>query len=330
MMLSPSILSACLLSALVAPAVAQTFTACDPTKTTCPPNPALGMAQTWNLTNSTLDSDSWGMTAGTVDYDNSTAGMFVIDAKGTSTTARSNFYIFFGSVSIVMKASKGQGIVSSVTLLSDDLDEIDVSTIVTKRHQTEQWLIKLYSGKKIKPSGRQRGAYLPLSREFIGGNNTHVQTNYFGKGNNETYDRSLWVPVNNPQNEWHNYTTVWTQDQLEWWIDGQVVRTLPQAKADGGGAQYPQSPTNLSIGIVCTLFPSSALYIEAAFLTRTVSLKSAPKSLLQLSFFSFFTITLGLIDIHLVACRRLIFTRNGRMGWRKGQLRRSAFCHVGC
>ena len=216
-MLSTSILSLGLLSAIAAPAIAQTFTACDPTKITCPPNPALGIANTWNLTNSTLDSDSWGMTAGQVYYD-SGSGTFTIDKSGTSVTARSNFYIFFGSVSVIMKASTGQGIVSSLTLLSDDLDEVD-------------W-------------------------EFIGGNNTHVQTNYFGKGNNETYDRSLWIPVNDPQGKWHNYTTVWTSEQLEWWIDGQVVRTLPQAKADGGGAQYPQSPANLSIGIVCISFPS--------------------------------------------------------------------------
>ena len=109
----------------------------------------------------------------------------------------------------------------------------------------------LRSGKDAKfMDSTEEAQCLWLPREFIGGNNTHVQTNYFGKGNNETYDRSLWIPVNDPQNEWHNYTTVWTADQLEWWVDGQVVRTLPQAKADGGGAQYPQSPTNVSIGIV--------------------------------------------------------------------------------
>lgn len=35
------------------------------------------------------------------------------------------FYIFFGTVSVVMKASPGPGICSSIVLLSDDLDEID-------------------------------------------------------------------------------------------------------------------------------------------------------------------------------------------------------------
>ena len=86
-------------------------------------------------------------------------------------------------------------------------------------------------------------------REWIGGNNTHVQTNYFGKGNTTTFDRFQWVAVDNPQDEWHNYTTVWTQDELQWLIDGQVMRTLPRTQADGNGTFYPQTPVDVRLGM---------------------------------------------------------------------------------
>ena len=88
----------------------------------------------------------------------------------------------------------------------------------------------------------------PDTREWIGGNSTHVQTNYFGKGNTTTYTRAKWVEVSNPQEDWHNYTTVWTQDQLQWLIDGQVVRTMAYADADGNGQFYPQTPVNVRLG----------------------------------------------------------------------------------
>ena len=62
------------------------------------------------------------------------------------------------------------------------------------------------------------------------------------------YDRAVWVEVDNPQDNWHNYTTVWDQNQLQWLIDGQVVRTLPYAQADGNGTFYPQTPMDVRLG----------------------------------------------------------------------------------
>ena len=119
-------LSWTLLAALVAPSVAQTYTSCDPTKISCPDDPALGTAYTWNMTNSTLDTTNgvWNLTGPGVTQTTSTA-MFSMKQKGDAPTIQSNFYIFWGSVSVIMKAAKGQGVVSAVTLQSDDLDEID-------------------------------------------------------------------------------------------------------------------------------------------------------------------------------------------------------------
>ena len=112
------------LGLLAAQASAQVFTSCNPMNETCPPNPALGISNIWNLNNSTLESDSWNITDGSVSYRNQ-QGTFTIGSTVDSPTTSSNFYIFWGSVSVIMKAAPGNGIVSSIALLSSTLDEID-------------------------------------------------------------------------------------------------------------------------------------------------------------------------------------------------------------
>ena len=76
-----------------------------------------------------------------------------------------------------------------------------------------------------------------------------VQTNYFGKGETGSFNRSTWVPVSDPQNQWHNYTVTWTEDELQWIIDGKTVRKLPFAQAEGAGKNYPQTPLNVRVGL---------------------------------------------------------------------------------
>ena len=101
---------------------------------------------------------------------------------------------------------------AAVTLESDDLDEIDL--------------------------------------EFVGSNTTHAENNYYGKGNTtDEAARAKWYPVGaSPMDAFHNYTTRWTNESLEWYIDGNVVRTLAYADANGGKS-YPQTPMNVRIGI---------------------------------------------------------------------------------
>jgi hypothetical protein len=195
---------------LIAPAFAQTWTLCNPLNTTCPPDPALGISHNFVFNTSKTVSDSFNITAGALTY-GSNGAEFTIAKKGDSPTIQSQFYIFFGSVSVIMKAASGQGIISSIVLESDDLDEVD-------------W-------------------------EFMGGNSTHAETNYFGKGNDTSFDRAFYYPVSsNVQENFHNYTVVWTSDKLEWLIDGQLVRTLPYAAANGGNT-YPQTPMTVRLGI---------------------------------------------------------------------------------
>lgn len=107
----------------------------------------------------------------------------------------------FGEVSISMKAAPGTGIVSSVVLQSDDLDEID-------------W-------------------------EWVGGAGDQVQSNYFGKGQTTSYDRAAVHSVDNTQGEWHTYTVKWTENQIVWSIDGKTVRALNAGDAQGQYPQTP-------------------------------------------------------------------------------------------
>jgi beta-glucanase (GH16 family) len=198
-----------LLPAILSPVAAQTFTSCNPlNRTDCPTDQALGMDYTFDFTNSNITS-VYNQTAGAVQF-GSNGTEFTINQKGDSPTVQSLFYIFFGRVEVHMKAATGQGVISSIVLESDDLDEVD-------------W-------------------------EFMGGNTTHVETNYFGKGNTTSFDRAIYYPVDNPQENFHNYTCVWTQEKLEWWIDGTMVRTLPYGDANGG-KNYPQTPITLRLGI---------------------------------------------------------------------------------
>ncbi|KAL8827441.1 MAG: hypothetical protein Q9191_003189, partial [Dirinaria sp. TL-2023a] len=122
-----------------------------------------------------------------------------------------DFAFFFGRVEYVVKAAAGTGIVSSMVLLSDDLDEVD-------------W-------------------------EFRGGVTDSVQTNYFGKGYTGTYNRSTTPSVTSPQTAFHTYAVDWSPDALVWSIDGKDVRTLKAADADGNGAQYPQTPMKVSLSL---------------------------------------------------------------------------------
>jgi beta-glucanase (GH16 family) len=114
----------------------------------------------------------------------------------------------FGKVSVTLKAAKGTGIVSSVVLQSDCLDEID-------------W-------------------------EWVGKDGTQVQTNYFGKGITGSYDRGAFQPNSGNQDGFITYTVDWTSEQIVWQINGQTVRALSASDAESG--QYPQTPMQLKVG----------------------------------------------------------------------------------
>ncbi|ROV87271.1 hypothetical protein VSDG_09883 [Cytospora chrysosperma] len=187
----------------------QTTTACNPlNQTGCPIDPAFGTDYNF-IFNTTPAEGAWETTAGTVDFTDNGAE-FTINEQGDSPTLRTKFYIFFGRVEIWWKAAPGQGVISSMMLLSDDLDEVD-------------W-------------------------EFLGGNGSVVETNYFGKGvGNYTWEGDYAVS-GGTTTDYHNYTLDWTNSSLDWYIDGDHVRHLIPEEANDTWS-YPQSPMRLSLGI---------------------------------------------------------------------------------
>ena len=167
--------------------LAQTYTDCNPTeKSTCPSEVGLPTsAYSVDFTQGSGGNASWSAASGTTIEYGSDGAVFTIEKSGQAPTIATDFFIFFGKVEVTMKASAGTGIVSSVVLESADLDEID-------------W-------------------------EFIGGDNTQVQSNFYGKGNTTSYDRVVYHTVSTPQDTWHTYGVDWTSevrstDRLESWF----------------------------------------------------------------------------------------------------------------
>jgi len=201
--------TAALLAVAASPFVtAQTSTACDPTKQSCPPDLGLNQASYSVDFTKGMPSD-WTMTYQSVTKDPSLGAVFTINGYDDAPTMQSNWYLFFGTVECTFQAAPGAGIVSSFILISDDLDELDV--------------------------------------EVVGSQTWQVQSNYFGKGNTTVYDRGQNHTVTNPQSTEHVYTLDWTKDSTTWAIDGNVVRTLYPSEAVGG-QNYPQTPMQIRLG----------------------------------------------------------------------------------
>ncbi|KAG5980117.1 hypothetical protein E4U55_004366 [Claviceps digitariae] len=179
---------------------AQTFTACNPTKKTCPADPALGTSVTCDFTKGACD-DVFQVSAGTkLDYKNNGA-VFTISTETNAPTISTGKYIFFGKIELQVQAAPGAGIITSAVLQSDDLDEID-------------W-------------------------EWVGSDNKQVQTNYFSKGDTSTYDRGAFHAVDSPTTAFHTYTVEWTSKAVNWMIDGKTVRTLSADVVKGKFPQSP-------------------------------------------------------------------------------------------
>ncbi|CAK7227436.1 transglycosylase [Sporothrix bragantina] len=191
-------------------ASAQTYTSCNPTtNSSCPSDTGLDKSS-YSVDFTAGESSDWTLSSSSASYSSSTGAALTITESGNAPTLISNFYIFFGRVSVLMRASPGTGIVSSIVLESDDLDEVD-------------W-------------------------EWIGGVDDQVQTDYFGKGNTTAYDRGTYVNLDSgTQSDFRNYTLVWTSASTTWYLDGEVVRTLTYAEALNG-KNYPQTPMQIKVG----------------------------------------------------------------------------------
>ena len=195
-------------SALTALANAQTWTLCNPMEKKCDNNPAIAKNFESNFKNGEKALKGWQQTAKGAEFTEEGV-VFSVKKTGDAPTIQSDGYLHYGFVEVTMKAARGAGIVSSIVLESDDLDEVD-------------W-------------------------EFIGNDATHAQMNYFGKGNTTVYDRMIMADVPSIE-EVHRYALNWTAESLTWLIDDAPVRTLNYGDANGGH-NFPQTPCNVRIGI---------------------------------------------------------------------------------
>ncbi|CCE61542.1 hypothetical protein TPHA_0A04690 [Tetrapisispora phaffii CBS 4417] len=188
---------------------------CNPlTATDCSAETALGTSFSEDFTSESKHFASTG-NPGKINY--TSDGLEVTLAKRfDNPSLKSDFYIMYGKFEVIAKAAAGQGIISSVFLQSEDLDEIDI--------------------------------------EWVGGDTTQFQTNFFSKGDTTTYDRGAFHSVSSPQEEYHNYTVDWRMDRTDFYLDGAIVRTLANDTSSG----YPQSPMAIFIGIWAGGDPSNA------------------------------------------------------------------------
>lgn len=209
-MMRSSVLAA-FLAAFVSTVSAQTTTSCQPLNETCSPDVALGTNHTWTFNSSSTIDSTWNLTNGVLNYTDDALG-FTINKALDSPTIKSKFYIFFGRMEYHVRAAPGHGVISSVVLESDDLDEID-------------W-------------------------EWIGSEDTTVQSNYYGKGETIADTGKTHNISADPTADFHNYTTWWDKDKIEWWYDSTLLRTLTYDNAtNSSGTWYPQTPMNIRIGI---------------------------------------------------------------------------------
>lgn len=113
-------------------------------------------------------------------------------------------YILYGSVEATLRHNARQGLVAAFIMMSSVKDEVD-------------W-------------------------EFTTANGAVGMTNYFRLGEPVYTHGSNVTTSNFDVSDWHTYGLNWTSNQLQWTIDGQVVRTLTRAQA---GSQYPQTPMQI-------------------------------------------------------------------------------------
>ncbi|KAJ6186676.1 hypothetical protein N7519_007977 [Penicillium mononematosum] len=155
---------------------------------------------------------------------------FTFNKQRDALTIVTDYYIFYGEVSVEMKASPGTGIVSSIHMLSDNNDEID--WVSSNLHFCPM-------GNEPNHTYRKYWVTLPTCyRRIISARAIPVRITIAGHG-------SGWKP---PQEVFHNYTWIWSKEELSWAIDGTVVRTVHYADAKGG-TRFPQTPMRIRIGI---------------------------------------------------------------------------------
>ncbi|KAM3522514.1 hypothetical protein NHJ13051_005612 [Beauveria bassiana] len=207
-MLSKALVSAATLALAVS---AQTSTTCSPLKQDCPADPAVGKKSIrCDFTKGACDA--FEHVAGKEVTYGARGAVSAVDAPMQAPTLQSKKTIFFGRLEVEMKAAPGKGIITSIVLLSGDLDEIDI--------------------------------------EAVGSDTARVQSNTFSRGDSTRHDLLGYLPVADTTAAaaaaaGHTYTVDWTTERIEFAVDGVVQRTLRRADIPD---RYPESPMRVKLG----------------------------------------------------------------------------------
>lgn len=176
----------------------------------CQPVLALGETIHIEFQNRTLGDYIAGV-SGPLGFGRNITGLaLLVTGETDEPTVEVPKHIFFGRVDAEMRSAPGPGIVTTLTLVSPDQDEV--------------------------------------SFEWTGANDKTVQTSFFSKGNNTLYDRILYHPVDTSSTKFHTYSFSWGTRWLQWLVDGNVIRTINYRKEDDGtsnGFPYGPAPANI-------------------------------------------------------------------------------------
>lgn len=200
--------------------------------TSCEPNPICkdatykfpDSALSSILSNSTLydgnaTAHDFVLEKGNIFNTNQNGGELVLtltEANG-GTRISSTRYVHYGTISAMIRTSKWAGVVTAFITMSDAKDEID-------------W-------------------------EWPGAQVTEAQTNYFwlGVANYSATQGTTVKGVTDTYVNYHNYTIDWQEDELNWLIDGNVVRTLKKADTLSstvpGRYEYPSTPARVQLSL---------------------------------------------------------------------------------
>lgn len=140
---------------------------------------------------------------------NGTGALFQISKRFDNPQIESVGYLLHGLVEADILGAPGKGIILAFYLQSDDKDEIDIA-------------------------------------EIFGSNHLLFQTNYFSKGDTTTNGKVIYVGLeSSPLYNYHRYGVRWTTDEIEWSVDGVVVRNVRREPGEG----FPSSPMKVRFSL---------------------------------------------------------------------------------
>ncbi|KAJ7269631.1 glycoside hydrolase family 16 protein [Mycena rebaudengoi] len=202
---------------------------CNPihsnTLTSCKPQPVCKNAVHTFKDNSRIingtffsgDADEYDfiLESGNIMNTNTSGGelAMLLTKENGGTRISSTRYLHYGTVTATMKTGRWAGIVTAFITMSNVKDEID-------------W-------------------------EFPGNTTTEGQSNYFWQGvvtqpNHGGFTKGLSDTFSN----YHDYTIDWKPDQMNFLVDGKVVRTIKKADTVVDGvSQYPSTPSRIQFSI---------------------------------------------------------------------------------